>query len=284
LASLLSRRNILLGSSLLLRAGASPLKHFQVGGEWCFLGVPDRKTNRAVIILDGNGTTVGPDSSNWERNPACSDLSQALLDAGFVVAQSNRTAHPDNGMWGNPASQRAVLALMALLRTDYRIRTFSAITVSAGSITFLNLALEGKASFESAALFAPVISLESMFRCPGGFDRVKGIAEAYRFQPSHGCPGDPENDSAFRRATDGFDPMRRIRAGLPKNWPGSKTSWMVLYHHGDPKVLPPENGAQFVQLLRRSGTSVEEVAIDGHTHNSDDLMRDHLLEVVRKMR
>lgn len=282
--SLLSRRSILFSGSFLLGASPNPLKHLQVDGEWCFVGTPDRKTNRAVIILDGNGTTVGPDSSSWEKNAACSDLTQAILNAGFVIAQSNRTAHPDNGMWGNPASQKAVLALMSMLHSDYKIERFSTITVSAGSVTLLNLLLAGKAAFDSAALFAPVISLQSMYRCPGGFDRVKGIAEAYQFQPLHGCPGDPEKDIDFRRATEGFDPMRRIRSGFPKNWAGRKTSWMVLYHHGDPKVLPPENGAQFVQLLRSGGASVEEVAIDGHTHNSDDLMRNHQAEVIKLLR
>jgi hypothetical protein len=257
------------------------MKHLQIDGEWCFIGVPERKTDRAVIVLDGNGTTVGPETSSWEKNAACAALGQAVLSDGFVVAQSNRTATPENGMWGNPASQAAVLALMSRLGKDHGIRRFSAITVSAGSVTLLNLLLDGKASFESAVLFAPVISLESMFRCPGGFDRVKGIAEAYKFKPMHGCPGDPEKDADFRRTTEGFDPMRRIRTGLPKNWRGSKTSWTVLYHHGDPKVLPPENGAPFVQLLKRSGASVKEVAIDGKTHNSDDLMRDHQSEVVQ---
>jgi hypothetical protein len=123
-----------------------------------------------------------------------------------------------------------------------------------------------------------------MYRCPGGYDRVKGIAEAYGFQPSHGCPGDPASDSGFQRMTEGFDPMRRIRGGFPKDWAGTKTSWMVLYHHGDPKVLPPENGARFVQLLRQNGSPIQEIAIDGHTHNSDDLMRDHAQDVLRLMR
>jgi hypothetical protein len=123
-----------------------------------------------------------------------------------------------------------------------------------------------------------------MYRCPGGFDRVKGIAEAYNFHAAHACPGDPDKDGAFRRATEGFDPMRRIRGELPKAWAGSKTSWMVLYHHKDPKVLPPENGAPFVEFLHRSGAKVREVAIEGATHNSDDLMRDNQQQVVELMK
>src|SRR5262245_43056353 len=97
----ISRRTMLLGTSLMLRAAvkpAKPMKHLQVAGEWCFVGMPDQRTSRAVMILDGNGTTVNETSSSWEKNPACAALSGALLDAGFVVAQSNRTAHPDNGM------------------------------------------------------------------------------------------------------------------------------------------------------------------------------------------
>lgn len=280
----ITRRSLLLGSSLVLRAAVKPMQHLQVAGEWCFVGTPARKTNRAVMILDGNGTTVNETSSSWEKDAACAALSQALLDAGFVVAQSNRTAHPDNGMWGNAASQQAILALMGMLRKEHGIARFSAITVSAGGVTLLNLLLDGKAEFASAALFSPVISLESMYRCPGGFNRVKGIAEAYKFKAAYDCPGNPEKDEAFRRATDGFDPMRRIRGGLPKSWAGSRTSWMVLYHRKDPKVLPAENGALFVQLLQRSSANVREVAVDGATHNSDDLMRDNQQQVVELMK
>lgn len=67
---LLSRRAALLGASLVLRAAAPiPLKHFKVDGEWCFLGMPARmnKEGRAIILLDGNGTTVGAETSSWER-------------------------------------------------------------------------------------------------------------------------------------------------------------------------------------------------------------------------
>ena len=283
MAATISRRSILLASSFLLRAGVKPMQHLQVAGEWCFIAVPDQRTNRAVIILDGNGTTVDASSSSWEKDAACAALTQAFLDAGFVVAQSNRTAHPDNGMWGNAASQNATLELISLLRKKYGIERFNALSVSAGGVTLLNLLLDGKASFEAAALFSSVISLESMYRCPGGFDRVKGIAEAYNFRPAHGCPGDPEHDAEFRRTTEGFDPMRRVASGLPKNWNGAKTSWMVLYHHGDPKVLPPENGARLVELLRRAALPVKVVAIDGSTHNSDDLMRDNLKDLVQFM-
>ena len=285
MTALFTRRAALLGAGLCLQeARASiPLKHFKVDGEWCFLGMQARPNNgdRAVILFDGNGTTVGADTSSWEKNAACTALSQAILDAGIPVAQSNRTATPENGMWGNAASQRSILALMELLRKDHGIRRFSAITVSAGGASLLNLLLDHKASFDAAAVFAPAISLKSMYRCPGGIDRVKGIAEAYRFKPLTGCPGDPEKDLEFRRATEGFDPIRRIGSALPKDWAGSKTSWMVLYHHGDPKVLPLENGGRLVQLLRQSGAQVREVAIEGQTHNSEDLMRDYGQDVVR---
>jgi hypothetical protein len=220
----LTRRNLVLGSMALREIAAYPraMQHLRIDGEWCFVGTPERMTGsrRAVILFDGNGTTVGPDSSSWEKNAACTALSQAILDSGMLAAQSNRTANPDNGMWANAASQRAILALMTRLVKDYEIRRFSAITVSAGGATLLNLLLDGKAAFDAAALFAPVVSLESMYRCPGGFDRVKGIAEAYGFQPTRGCPGDPEKDLEFRRATEGFDPMRRIRLGFPRDWAG----------------------------------------------------------------
>jgi hypothetical protein len=67
---------------------ALPVKHLRVDGEWCFFGTPSRRSDYAVMILDGNGTTVTAESSNWERNGAYSAVSAACLAAGLMVAQS----------------------------------------------------------------------------------------------------------------------------------------------------------------------------------------------------
>jgi pimeloyl-ACP methyl ester carboxylesterase len=265
-----------------LAASSDEITHFQIEGDWCFVGLPNKpiEPRRALIILDGNGTTVTAESSSWEKNAAATLLGRAILNAGFVIAQSNRTARPDNGMWGNLASQRAVLALMDHLRRRYAVQRFSALSVSAGGLTLLNLLLNRTAVFDAAVLFAPALSLESMYRCPSGINRVTPIAEAFHFHPLHGCPGASDVDAEFRNATRDFDPMRRIEKELGGSWTGVKIPWFVLYHQHDPKVPPPENAARFVSLMRKAHARVREAAPEGNTHNSDDLMRDHSDAVV----
>jgi pimeloyl-ACP methyl ester carboxylesterase len=282
----ITRRSAIAASvpALCARAARSnELTHIQVQGEWCFVGSPRRalEPKRAVIIFDGNGTTVTANSSSWEKNAAASALGREILNNGYLIAQSNRTARPDNGMWGNARSQQAILSLIDHLRNHYGVQRFSAITTSAGGLTLLNLLLNRTAVFEAAVLFAPVISLESMYRCPNGVNRVTPIAEAFQFKPSSRCPGDPEADAEFRRATRDFDPLRRLAKIRAADWRGNRMPWFVLYHQHDPKVPPSENSGRFIAIMRESGAQVRVAAPEGNTHNSDDLMRDHLKDVVQ---
>jgi pimeloyl-ACP methyl ester carboxylesterase len=285
MSSMITRRHAIAASfsaACSFAAGSDAMTHFQIGGDWCFVGLPAKpiEPRRAVIVFDGNGTTVTAESSSWEKDAAAASLGRAILDAGFLIAQSNRAARPDNGMWGNAASQHAVLALIDHLRRRYAVQHFSALTVSAGGITLLNLLLNRTAAFHTVVLFAPVISLESMYRCPAGINRVTPIGEAFHFQPLQGCPGAPDTDAEFRRATGRFDPMRRLEKELAGNWMGVKIPWFVLYHQHDPKVPPPENAARFVSLMRRAGARVRVAAPEGNTHNSADLMRNNAGAVV----
>jgi pimeloyl-ACP methyl ester carboxylesterase len=251
-------------------------ERLQVDGEWCFIKTPasGERHGEAVILLHGNGETVEADSSSWERLKWATELMDALLDAGFLLAQSNHTAVPGNGMWGNPATQESVLALMDHLQRTRGTRTFHAVAMSAGNLTLLNLLLDGKTPFESAVLIAPGLSLESAYSCPAGFDRVSGIARAFDFEPAHGCPGDPEGDEAFRRATARHDPLRKATAMTPSALATalSGTRWMALYDRGDPKALPEENLLPFLSLLEAAGIEVRVRSVKEDTHTPTELV------------
>ena len=261
---------------------AAGTERLQVGGEWCFIKTPaSPRTGEAVILIHGNGETVEARSSSWERGPGFTGLMETLLEAGYLVAQSNHTAVPGNGMWGNPATQRSVLALMDHLRSTREVEVFHAIAVSAGNATLLNLLLDGKAAFRSAVLIAPVISLESLYRCPRGIDRVSGLAVAFDFRPAHGCPGDPEGDEAFKRATAPHDPLRKARRMSPSTLASalSATRWMALYDRGDPKVIPEENLLPFTEILESAGVGLRVRSQKKDTHTPKDLLLSHRQEV-----
>jgi len=273
---------------LALTMSAPPLRaaeteRSRVGGEWCFIKTPGSaaRSGEAVILIHGNGETVEADSSSWERSEGHAALIEALLDAGYLLAQSNHTALPDNGMWGNPATQRSVLALIDHLRSTRQVEAFHAIAISAGNATLLNLLLDGKAAFRSAVLIAPVISLESLYRCPAGIDRVSGIATAFDFRPAHGCPGDPDADEAFRRSTGPHDPLRRVRQmdGPALVTALSTTRWMALYDRGDPKVIPEENLLPFVGILETARVGIRLRSQKQGTHTPRDLLLAHRHEI-----
>lgn len=270
---------LILGAS---SAPASDTERLQIDGEWCFIKTPPSpRPGEAVILIHGNGETVEADSSSWERAEGNSAFMDTLLEAGFLLAQSNHTAIPGNGMWGNPATQDSVLALMNHLRTTRGVEVFHAAAISAGNATLLNLLLDGRAAFRSAVLIAPVVSLESLYRCPAGIDRVSGIATAFGFEPAHGCPGDPEGDGAFRRATAAHDPLRKAREMTPSSVKDalSATRLMALYDRGDPKVLPEENLLPFIGLLEPAGVGVVVRSQKKDTHTPKDLLLRHGREI-----
>jgi hypothetical protein len=272
---------------LLFLAAAVPARssvrtdRFQIDGDWCFLKRSEgAATDRAVVILHGNGEVVGEGGSSWESRRDETQLMEALAEAGFLVAQANARAVPGNGMWANAASQRAVLALMDHLRQVEHVRHFDALAISAGNLTLLNLLLHGKA-FEHAVMLAPVTSLGSLYRCPAGVNRVQQISQAYRFTPSSGCPGDPEHDEAFRRASSGNDPamsgaftpeqVRRLRA----------TRWIAVYEERDPKVPPQENILQWQKRLSGEGIEMKTHVIRGAaTHTGPELISESQSELL----
>ena len=257
---------------------------FRIGEDWCFVDVPKTpgKVREAVILIHGNGQTVGEATSSWESNASSRRAMDRLVAAGYLVAQTNHGATPDNGMWGNAVTQEGVVALMKRLKTEHSIERFHAMAMSAGNVTLLNLILNRKAEFASAVLLAPVISLESMYRCPGETERVKGISKAFAFQPASGCPGNPEQDRAFRNATASADPLRRITALSAQRIKSELggTRWMAMFSDDDPKVLPQENARAFQAVLQKAAIAVDIKTLKIPTHSSDELLNRYTTDIL----
>lgn len=246
----------------------------QVAGEWCFVKFPHKWHRREVVlILHGAGEWVNETTSSWEQQPGASALMQSLLDAGYAIAQSNAATRDGNGMWGNPDTQSATVAFADWLAEHYRARKFHALAVSAGNLVLVNLLLDHRMHFDTATMLAPCLSLTSEYRCPGGVDRVKTIAAAYRFEPASGCPGDPEHDTAFLAATQNADPMRRLRqlSDTQLRSVFGKTRLMAIYEGRDPRVPPAENILPFSELLKRAGVPLSLIRMEADTHGSQEL-------------
>lgn len=257
---------------------------FRIGEDWCFVVIPKgtAKIRDAVILIHGNGQTVGESTSSWESNASSHRAIDKLVDAGYLVAQTNHGATPDNGMWGNAATQDAVVALMKRLKAEHGIERFHAIAMSAGNATLLNLVLNRKAEFASGVLLAPVISLESMYRCPGETERVQGISKAFAFQPASACPGKPEQDAAFRKATASADPLRRIMALPPAKVKSElgPTRWLAVFSDEDPKVPPRENARALESLLEKAGIALDIKTLKIPTHSSDELLNRYTANIL----
>lgn len=259
-------------------------ERLKIGDEWCFIKSPETnaRPGEAVILIHGNGELVVEWSSSWEQADGKKHLMTTLLDAGYLLAQSNHAAIPGNGMWGNQDTQESILALMDYLAANHAVTTFHAVAVSAGNATLLNLILDQQAYFESVVLVVPVLSLESMYRCPAGVNRVAGISTAFAFQPSGECPGDPKTDMAFRRATEAWDPLRRLRDGGAdrRRHMLSGVRWATLYHQRDPKVIPAENILPFGEFLEEAGSPLLKITSPLETHSPEPLFADHAERVI----
>ncbi len=270
---------LVLATAIVVPADTDFTERLKIGGEWCFIKSPETnaRPGEAVILIHGNGELVVEWSSSWEQAEGKKHLMTTLLDAGYLLAQSNHAAIPGNGMWGNEDTQESILELMDFLAANHAVTTFHAVAVSAGNVTLLNLILERRADFESVVLVVPVLSLESMYRCPAGVNRVAGISTAFAFQPAGECPGDPRNDMAFRRSTEGWDPLRRLRAnGADRRREAlSGVRWATLYHEGDPKVIPAENILPLGEFLEEAGLPLLKVASPLETHSPGPLFSEH---------
>lgn len=275
---------LLIAAQVFALDAAGRMERLQIGGEWCFIRHPARNLHagEAVVILHGNGHTVESTTSTWEQQRSLRGLMDRLSAAGYLIAQSNHTATRSNGMWGNPESSRSVVALMRHLENG-GVRSFHAISNSAGNLILLNLLLSGQARFQSAVAIAGVVSLESMYRCPAGADRVTGIAEAFAFSPASKCPGDPGSDTSFRKATAYYDPLRRMQSmsdGEIRRLLGN-TRWLGLYETRDPKVLPEENILAFARRLKTADVAVELRSLDLLTHGAGELFDSFTPEILR---
>jgi hypothetical protein len=247
-------------------------ERFQIAGDWCFVMRNGPRTDRAVVILHGNGEVVGSAGSSWETRHDESRLMETLANTGYLVAQSNAAAIPGNGMWGNENTQRAVLALMDRLHRVDHVRHFDAIAISAGNLTLLNLILRGTV-FEHVVMLAPVTSLRSLYRCPAGVNRVRQISLSYRFTAASGCPGDPKHDEAFRREAAGYDPTAIDAFSPEQTRVLHATRWMAVYEDGDPKVPPQENILVWKRKLEHYNINVVTRVVAGaNTHTGPGLL------------
>ncbi len=260
-------------------------ERLKIGGEWCFIKSPetDARPGEAVILIHGNGELVVEWSSSWEQAKGKKHLITTLLEAGYLLAQSNHAALPGNGMWGNEDTQESVLDLMDYLAANHAVNKFHAVAVSAGNATLLNLIIERRADFESVVLVVPVLSLESMYRCPAGVNRVAGISTAFAFQPAAECPGDPETDAAFRRATAAWDPLRKLREldAAARREVLSGVRWATLYHEGDPKVMPAENILPLAEMFEEAGLPLLKIVSPLETHTPGPLLSEHAESVIK---
>ena len=247
-------------------------QRFQIGGEWCFIKFPRRPNQAVVLTLHGAGEWVRETSSSWEEQTGATRLMESLLEAGFAVAQSNSAARNGNGMWGNPQTQTTTAALMGTLRHRHSFQSVHAVAVSAGNLILANLLLNHKARFDRAVMLAPCVSLASEYKCPGGVNRVKTIAEAYGF-PARACPGDPAHDADFLRATAHDDSLRVLERLGDSDLRAAfgTTQWMAAYETGDPRVPPAENILPFATRLKRAGIPVRIEAMEADTHGSQEL-------------
>lgn len=271
--------SLMYASVLPARASEPPrVLREQVAGEWCFLKIPQNwSKGEVVLILHGAGEWVSSTSSSWETQPGATALMQALLDAGYAIAQSNGAARNGNGMWGNADTQTANIHLADWLTNNYRPRNFHALAVSAGNLVLTNLLLNRRMHFASAVMLAPCLSIASEYRCPGNNSRVKTIAEAFHFTPASQCPGDPEHDVAFLSATADADPMRRLQslsdAQLRSVYGGSRL--LAIYESGDPRVPPSENILPFSQRLQQADVPLDVITMEANTHGSQELFEQY---------
>ncbi len=261
---------------------AAAVERLQIAGEWCFIETPDGRTPvGAIVLMHGNGETVGPETSSWQSNAGERLLMNKLLEAGYLLAQSNAAATPANGMWGNTETERTVLALVDYLRQKRGVAVFDAIGISAGNVTLLNLELEGRIRFQHAVLVAPVISLVSLYRCPAGSDRVTGISVAFGFTPAGPCPGKPETDTAFQKATAGHDPLRTVQQSPDSIHGLTSTAWMACYEEHDAKVPPPENILKLNDAFQAAGIPVPAYVLAGASgHTSKEMLEGCAARVV----
>jgi hypothetical protein len=246
----------------------------QIGGEWFFVKVPSNWHRRElVMIFHGAGEWVNETTSSWETQPGATKLMESLLRAGFAVAQSNDGARNGNGMWGNADTQTAAVAFADWINANHRPSRIHALAVSAGNLVVMNLLLGGQMRFASVVMLAPCLSIASEYRCPGGMDRVKTIAEAFRFTPASGCPGDAQNDTAFLSATEGVDPMRRLEKCSDAEIRAifGKTGLLAIYESHDPRVPPAENIVPFSHRLRKAGVRLQVTRMEADTHGSQEL-------------
>ncbi|MEA2143451.1 MAG: hypothetical protein QOI64_1881 [Solirubrobacteraceae bacterium] len=206
------------------------VESFDVRRQGAVLQTPGRPTRKVVIYTHGAGERI----SNTFRDPRKEPILRALLDDGYALAMSD--AHGDN--WGNAASERDQLALVAALR-ERGLRDIYVLALSMGGFNGLQL-LERVPVKAWAGIF-PACDLASVYAL--GLYRGQ-IRDAY------GRTGPRLGDLIARRSPVDFDPPD----GLPMRFWASP---------GDRVIPKRENTDACAALARDRGARVEVTTTTG---------------------
>jgi pimeloyl-ACP methyl ester carboxylesterase len=207
------------------------IERFTVDAQPAVLITPAPRTAKVVIYTHGSGENV----ENIFRDPAKQEIFRTLLRAGYALAADD--AHGNN--WGNPASRRDALDLVAAVRRR-GFRDIYVIALSMGGFNGLQL-LDAVPIKAWAGIF-PACDLASVYAVglyPGQIRSAYGVR--------HGAS---VRDAIRDRSPVAVDPP----PGLP----------MRFWASPDDRVIPKRaNTDVCAALARRAGADVEVTTTRG---------------------
>ncbi len=207
------------------------IEHFDVRRQAAVLLKPERPTRKVVLYTHGAGERI----ANAFREPRKDPIFRTLLDGGYAVAMTD--AHGDN--WGNAASERDQVALVAALR-ERGLRDVYVLALSMGGFNGLQL-LDDVPGVKAWAGIFPACDLRSVY--------ALGLYRG-QIRAAYGRTGRRLGDAIARRSPVDFDP----RDGLP----------MRFWASADDRVIPTrQNTAVCAELARRRGADVTVTATRG---------------------
>lgn len=217
-----------------------------IGGQRAVLVRPGTATRKVVLYVHGSGETADTSFAD----PGKQEILARLLDAGYALAASD--AHGNN--WGNPASERDYVALVAALR-GRGLRDVYVLALSMGGFNGLQL-LDRIPVRAWAGIFVAcdLRSIDALGQYSGDIRAAYGLGE-----------GEP-----MQQATRGRSPVAvRPRRGLPMRFWASPRDTVV------PKA---SNTDACARQARRRGARVEVTTAQGeHTdpshYDADGVLR-----------
>jgi esterase/lipase len=92
-------------------------KFVDIGGQWAFIGQPEKPNGYGVIFLGGSIAFVSDKSSDWHENIYKKALFDSLLEEGYTIGYSN--AHGAN--FGNDKAVQDIINLHQYMVKDTNI-------------------------------------------------------------------------------------------------------------------------------------------------------------------